>query len=380
MSIRKQPTDRPSKYPLEFHRDAVAMVLDEHPQHRGRCPLARGERGPGELVAETRRERSAVRASTRMTGSSSTSRSTRAALGGRISSLSSQRQSDGLEIHHQIITRSGAADEEVPSSRSVDRLRRVLHLAGDEAGRAGVTDPSPAGPADRHATRLGELEDRAVAIVPACRQATAGKRHRRPGSGRFVGKARRTVGATNDTRSHRSQCSEALRVEVVGIDTEPTERGGEIRHEARRTAKVHVSVGREAEARDGIPSHMTQLDARLDESVIDRGRAVADLRARSGQLRQQFAGLGGEGVLRPVPSTMHPPHGTGRAVGDERVEHGEHRRHTDTGRHQRRTGSDPGARVKVPRGAAASIVCPGAAVAWMWRLATPPGSRLTLMR
>ena len=44
------------------------------------------------------------------------------------------------------------------------------------------------------------------------------------------------------------------------------------------------------------------------------------------------------------------------------------------------TGSAPGASVKVPRGAAASIVCPGAAVAWRWPLATPSGSRLTVIR
>ena len=44
------------------------------------------------------------------------------------------------------------------------------------------------------------------------------------------------------------------------------------------------------------------------------------------------------------------------------------------------TGPDPGARVKVPRGAAASIVCPTATAVWMWRLATPSGSRLTLIR
>ena len=30
MSNRKRPRGRPSKYPPEFQRDAVAMVLDEH--------------------------------------------------------------------------------------------------------------------------------------------------------------------------------------------------------------------------------------------------------------------------------------------------------------------------------------------------------------
>ena len=41
----KKRTGRPSKYPPEFQRDAVAMVLDEQPLDRRCCPVDRGGRG-----------------------------------------------------------------------------------------------------------------------------------------------------------------------------------------------------------------------------------------------------------------------------------------------------------------------------------------------
>jgi len=59
MSNRKQrPRGRPSKYPPEFQRDAVAMVLDEH---RSIADVARSigvnEGTLGNWVAKARRER-----------------------------------------------------------------------------------------------------------------------------------------------------------------------------------------------------------------------------------------------------------------------------------------------------------------------------------
>jgi transposase len=60
MSNRKRPRGRPSKYPSEFQRDAVAMVLDEQ---RSIADVARSigvnEGTLGNWVAKARRERSA---------------------------------------------------------------------------------------------------------------------------------------------------------------------------------------------------------------------------------------------------------------------------------------------------------------------------------
>jgi transposase len=60
MSNRKRPRGRPSKYPPEFQRDAVAMVLDEH---RSIADVARSigvnEGTLGNWVAKARRERTA---------------------------------------------------------------------------------------------------------------------------------------------------------------------------------------------------------------------------------------------------------------------------------------------------------------------------------
>ena len=60
MSNRKRPRGRPSKYPPEFQRDAVAMVLDEG---RAIAEVARAigvnEGTLGNWVAKARRERSA---------------------------------------------------------------------------------------------------------------------------------------------------------------------------------------------------------------------------------------------------------------------------------------------------------------------------------
>ena len=59
MSNRKRPRGRPSKYPPEFQRDAVAMVLDEG---RAIAEVARSigvnEGTLGNWVAKARRERS----------------------------------------------------------------------------------------------------------------------------------------------------------------------------------------------------------------------------------------------------------------------------------------------------------------------------------
>ena len=50
MSNRKRPRGRPSKYPPEFQRDAVAMVLDEHRAIVGqRVPSTRNARASCEL-------------------------------------------------------------------------------------------------------------------------------------------------------------------------------------------------------------------------------------------------------------------------------------------------------------------------------------------
>ena len=58
MSNRKRPRGRPSKYPPEFQRDAVAMVLDEG---RSIAEVARAigvnEGTLGNWVAKARRER-----------------------------------------------------------------------------------------------------------------------------------------------------------------------------------------------------------------------------------------------------------------------------------------------------------------------------------
>ena len=58
MSNRKRPRGRPSKYPPEFQRDAVAMVLDEH---RSIADVARSigvnEGTLGNWVATDRRAR-----------------------------------------------------------------------------------------------------------------------------------------------------------------------------------------------------------------------------------------------------------------------------------------------------------------------------------
>ena len=60
MSNRKRPRGRPSKYPPEFQRDAVAMVLDEG---RAIAEVARAigvnEGTLGNWVAKARRERTA---------------------------------------------------------------------------------------------------------------------------------------------------------------------------------------------------------------------------------------------------------------------------------------------------------------------------------
>ena len=60
MSNRKRPRGRPSKYPPEFQRDAVAMVLDEQ---RSIADVARSiavnEGTLGNWVAKARRERAA---------------------------------------------------------------------------------------------------------------------------------------------------------------------------------------------------------------------------------------------------------------------------------------------------------------------------------
>jgi transposase len=59
MSNRKRPRGRPSKYPPEFQRDAVAMVLDEE---RSIADVARSigvnEGTLGNWVSKGRRERS----------------------------------------------------------------------------------------------------------------------------------------------------------------------------------------------------------------------------------------------------------------------------------------------------------------------------------
>jgi transposase len=59
MSNRKRPRGRPSKYPPEFQRDAVAMVLDDQ---RSIADVARSigvnEGTLGNWVAKARRERS----------------------------------------------------------------------------------------------------------------------------------------------------------------------------------------------------------------------------------------------------------------------------------------------------------------------------------
>ena len=58
MSNKKRPPGRPSKYPPEFQRDAVAMVLDEG---RGIADVARSigvnEGTLGNWVAKARKER-----------------------------------------------------------------------------------------------------------------------------------------------------------------------------------------------------------------------------------------------------------------------------------------------------------------------------------
>ena len=60
MSNRKRPRGRPSKYPPEFQRDAVSMVIDEQ---RSIADVARSigvnEGTLGNWVAKARRERSA---------------------------------------------------------------------------------------------------------------------------------------------------------------------------------------------------------------------------------------------------------------------------------------------------------------------------------
>ena len=60
MSNKKRLGGRPSKYPLEFQRDAVAMVLDED---RSIADVARSigviEGTLGNWVGKARRERSA---------------------------------------------------------------------------------------------------------------------------------------------------------------------------------------------------------------------------------------------------------------------------------------------------------------------------------
>ena len=71
MSNRKRPRGRPSKYPPEFQRDAVAMVLEEH---RSIADVARSigvnEGTLGNWVAKARRERSAGVGSTATSGPS----------------------------------------------------------------------------------------------------------------------------------------------------------------------------------------------------------------------------------------------------------------------------------------------------------------------
>jgi transposase len=58
MSDRRLPRGRPSKYPPEFQRDAVAMVLDEGRAEVGRA-IGVNEGTLGNWVARARRKRTA---------------------------------------------------------------------------------------------------------------------------------------------------------------------------------------------------------------------------------------------------------------------------------------------------------------------------------
>ena len=154
-----------------------------------------------------------------------------------------------------------------PAAGSVDGLGLVGHVTGHEARLAGVAHARPARPADRDATRLGQLEHRAVAIVPARRQPAAGERHRRPRSRRAVREPRGPVGPADDAGGDGAQRAEGLGADVVGSNPSAPNAAVRSAMKRRRTAEVHVGVGGNASRSTTSAVTRPGRDARLVEPV-----------------------------------------------------------------------------------------------------------------
>src|ERR1700722_12002070 len=61
----------------------------------------------------------------------------------------------------------GAADEHVPGSGHVQRLRIINNRSGNQTGHAGVTNSSPARPSDRNVARFRQFEQASEFRIPS---------------------------------------------------------------------------------------------------------------------------------------------------------------------------------------------------------------------
>ena len=137
-------------------------------------------------------------------------------------------------------------------------------------------------------------------------------------------------------------------MDAIGRDAQCAEAGREVAHELGRSAEIEVAVLRHIELLEQVLIQMSGA-VEIDRGTIAGiGRAVADMTVMVRKPAQEFARLGGEGMLSAVAGAVQPPDLSQRCFSSKSMEHRENRRHADAGAQQ-----DNGPRGLLQREAAA---------------------------
>src|SRR5262249_14823116 len=196
----------------------------------------------------------------------------------------------------------------------IERIRVVLHLAGNQRRFAGVADRGSTGPPHRHIACFRKFEQALVFRIPRQGYPAAREGHLRSKPRRSRRQMRRMRLGLHPRRNGIER-AEYLGMNMISGHTPYRQALGQLSQERRGAAQIELAFTRNADPLEGGNRQMPG-SVEIDTALVVRPRpAVLDVAVAVLQLLEQSTRLLAERVLVAIARAVEPPNRVPRLPG-----------------------------------------------------------------